>query len=73
MNIQTSDIEQIIKIIGNQGLGFFALYIIYHYLGKIVTMLLIIKIVSQIIKVVDKWIFSWFQFREEEMKVYHKK
>lgn len=64
MNITNQDIEQLVKLIGNQGLGFFALYIIYHYLGQLFSIILIARIVSKIIKMVNNWIVGWFDYKQ---------
>ena len=73
MNITNEELISLINLIGNKGLMFFALYIIYHYLGQIFTFLIALRIISYIVKIIDRWILGWFEIRREEMEIHHKK
>lgn len=61
--VDIKSVEQLIQVVSGQGLWFFVLYIIYHYLGQLFTAVVVLRIISQCIKIVNSWVIGWFTLK----------
>lgn len=64
--MNSTEINQLVTLLGNQGLGFFALYILYHYAGQLMGAILLLAIVKNIVKLIDNWINKYLEIRKHE-------
>lgn len=59
------ELLKVINVVGDKGLLFFALYVVYYYLGKILGLVVILRVIKFISVVVDKWVERYFEFKDK--------
>jgi len=61
--VNINDITQLVNVIGDKGIWFFVVFVVYKYLGQIIGAVIIIKFGVFITKAIDGWINKYFEFK----------
>lgn len=59
--MESKEFTQLVQLIGNQGLGFFALYIVYHYTNQILGSIVILVLAKRILNIIEKWLKEYIE------------
>ena len=63
--MSNQEISQILDVVSNKGLGYFALYIVYHYTGQIVSAIVLLNLARYIVKTIDLWVQRYLTLKEK--------
>lgn len=65
----SADVVQILDVVANKGLGYFALYIVYHYTGHVIGAFLMLRVGVFFVKTLDGWVQRYLDIKEEMHKI----